>query len=155
MRKIYLSILIVILIIGCSDSSDNREDIKLQKGMEGLTIGFAKDGLPKEVFEEGKLYATFELQNEGFYDIKQGVLAGAIHPRPLCHPSKHLFITLVGPTKNVLHITGVCSAPLASLVSPIFALFALVVIKSYHHAPDGKHRTYTQRYMAFLFYRLT
>lgn len=69
-----LLILVLLSINGCGNRSrrDNTE-VKLQSGTKGLTLEFMKN-FPEEVVEEGRLYASFELRNEGFFDIKQGIL---------------------------------------------------------------------------------
>ena len=66
---------VCIFIVSCGKGSqgDGRTDIELQSGTDGLTFEFM-DGFPEEVFEEGRIYATFELRNEGVYDIEDGIV---------------------------------------------------------------------------------
>ena len=67
-------ILCSFFIISCAGNANNRDEIKLQTGTDGLTIDFMDKGVPNDVSEGSRLYVTFELINEGFYDIKRGKL---------------------------------------------------------------------------------
>jgi hypothetical protein len=76
-RFTLLIILICLLFISCNNNRNNIGDTKLQKGIDGLTVEFMKN-MPKEVYEEGKIYSTFEMRNGGFFDIDEGILVPSI-----------------------------------------------------------------------------
>lgn len=76
---IFSMVLIILFLTACgSNSGDTRLDTKLQTGTKGLAIDLMKQGFQNEVYEEGKLYAAFELRNEGYYDIIRGILVPSL-----------------------------------------------------------------------------
>ena len=64
--------MILLITISCGDNGGNV-DTKLQKGTDGLVMKFMKN-IPKQVYEKDKLYLNFEISNQGYTDIKEGIL---------------------------------------------------------------------------------
>jgi hypothetical protein len=77
MKKI-LGIICCILIIflaGCNGSSSkNPADNKLQTGTKGVTTEFMKNSLQQKIYENSEFYLRFQLHNQGFEHIKNGIL---------------------------------------------------------------------------------
>ena len=77
MKKIILIIVFILFIVGCNQGkgpSTSITDDEIYKGKVGLTFNF-KDGMPPLVVHENDVFpVSFELKNEGAFDIKNGNL---------------------------------------------------------------------------------
>ncbi len=81
MKKIVLPLIFVcfVFIIGCdTNSGEGATQVELQKGSKGLTIDFLKQGVSDQIREGETVLVPFEIRNEGFYDIRQGILIPAV-----------------------------------------------------------------------------
>lgn len=78
-KVIFLCLMVSLLVLSsCGKGTGRVENVKFQTGTKGLSIDFLEKGRSKQVFEEGTMYATFELRNEGFSDISQGILVPSL-----------------------------------------------------------------------------
>lgn len=81
MKKILFSVLIFFFLIGCTFQSSGQKiidiDANYKKGNEGLNFEFLSS-VPDEVYVGEFVPLKIKLENEGAYDIKEGVLTLAI-----------------------------------------------------------------------------
>jgi hypothetical protein len=78
--KFGLVIAIAIILIGC-EGFGNGGTIKIEEyrsGSKGVSMKFMKNTPPKEMFEGTDFILSFEIKNEGAYDIEDGILTLSI-----------------------------------------------------------------------------
>jgi hypothetical protein len=77
MKKIILFLIVVLILVGCNQTtgpSTSITDEELYKGKAGLSLDFRESMPPITVHEEDSFPISLDLKNDGAFDIKNGYL---------------------------------------------------------------------------------
>jgi hypothetical protein len=77
-KLLFILTVIALLLTGCGNNQGTPQNTKLQTGTKGLSMSLLEKGFQKEVFEDTRAYASLQLQNEGYYNIQQGVIVPSL-----------------------------------------------------------------------------